>query len=64
MIGNRARVITVGDEPAHQFGCVEGVLKKIDPAGVYLWRQSPAPPADVFIPMIRVIEVVDLGRAP
>jgi hypothetical protein len=61
MIGNRVRVIREAPE-----GSVDGILHKLDPAGVRLYRESSLPEGRgmVFIPMQRIVEIVDLGRAP
>lgn len=62
MIGNRVRVITEGDRRS----AVEGTLQRLDAAGATVWRTDGMPEAQgaVFIPMRRVVEIVDLGREP
>ena len=57
MVGNRVRVI-LND------GSVTGELRRLDAAGVVVYRDQGIPEAigNVFIPMHRVKEVVDLGR--
>lgn len=64
MIGNRVRVLTNDGFPSS--GAVEGILHKLDSAGAVVYRTSGAPEAqgNLFIPMYRVREIVDLGRAP
>ncbi len=64
MIGNRVRVITNDGFPAS--GAVEGNLKRVDAAGAVVWRTDGMPEAqgNLFIPMHRIREIVDLGRAP
>jgi hypothetical protein len=45
---------------------VQGVLHKCDAAGVivYMTEGLPEMQGNLFIPMARIIEIVDLGRAP
>jgi len=64
MIGNRVRVITNDGFPSS--GAVEGNLHKLDTAGAVIWRTNVMPEAqgNLFIPMFRIREIVDLGRAP
>ena len=65
MIGNRVRVITLGD--GGRRGSTEGTLHRLDPAGATVYRTSnvmPEAQGNVFIPMGRIVEIVDLGRAP
>lgn len=64
MIGNRVRVITSDGYPAS--GAVEGNLNKLDAAGAIIWRTNVMPEAqgNIFVPMHRIREIVDLGRAP
>jgi hypothetical protein len=64
MIGNRVRVITNDGFPSS--GAVEGNLHKLDAAGAVVWRTNVMPEAqgNLFIPMCRIREIVDLGRAP
>jgi len=64
MIGNRVRVITNDGYPSS--GAVEGSLHKLDTAGAVIWRTNVMPEAqgNLFIPMGRIREIVDLGRAP
>lgn len=61
---NRVRVITNDGSPPS--GAVEGNLRKLDGAGAVVWRTNVMPEAEgnVFIPMRRIIEIIDLGRAP
>lgn len=63
MIGNRVRVTTTALNPAT--GSVTGVLKRLDAAGVTLWRDDlmPEQQCNVFIPMHLVEHILDLGRA-
>lgn len=64
MIGNRVKIITapVGEGPQ---GMVTGTLKRLDVYGAVIWRESSLPEqeCDVFMPMRRIIEIIDLGRA-
>ena len=64
MIGNRVRVLTNDGFPSS--GAVEGILHKLDAAGAIVWNLSAMPEqrANLFIPMLRIREIVDLGRAP
>lgn len=65
MIGNRVRVITQSAEGRN--GYTEGTLHRLDVAGATVYRTSnvmPEAQGNVFIPMGRIIEIVDLGRAP
>jgi len=64
MIGNHVRVLTNDGFPSS--GAVEGNLHKLDVAGATVWRTNVMPEAqgNVFIPMHRIKEIVDLGRAP
>lgn len=65
MIGNRVRVITASPEGRN--GSTEGTLHRLDPAGAIIYRTSnvmPEAQGNVFIPMGRIVEIVDLGRAP
>lgn len=62
MIGNRVHILTNdGSSPR----TVEGNLRKLDTAGAVIWRTDVMPEAqgNVFIPMHRISEIVDLGRA-
>lgn len=61
MIGNRVRLITNDGSPAS--GAVTGILHKLDEAGAIIWREADHS-ATVFIPMLRIREIIDLGRAP
>lgn len=63
MIGNRVRVVTNDGMPAS--GAVEGNLHKLDIAGATVWRTDLMPEAqgNVFIPMQRIQEIIDLGRS-
>jgi len=62
MIGNRVRVLTNDGFPSS--GSVEGVLHKLDQSGAIVYRQDVMPEAqgNIFIPMRRIREIVDLGR--
>lgn len=65
MIGHRVRIITVC-ESGHQ-GATEGTLHRINACGATVYRTSnvmPEAEGNVFIPMGRIVEIVDLGRAP
>jgi hypothetical protein len=63
MIGNRVRAIVTGDVRSLS---VEGELRKLDAAGATIYRHGGMPETCglVFIPMQRIIEIVDLGRMP
>ncbi len=63
MIGNRVRVITTDGFPAS--GAVEGTLKKLDVTGAVVYRTDVMPESqgNLFIPMYRIREIVDLGRS-
>ena len=64
MIGNRVKVIFV---PTHNDAhSIVGTLHKLDGAGAIIWRENTLPEGqgNVFIPMHRIHEIVDLGRAP
>lgn len=60
MIGNRVRVILTDGMQ------VVGTLHKLDQAGAIVWREHSLPEGqgNSFIPMHRVFEIIDLGRAP
>jgi hypothetical protein len=60
MIGNYVRVIREHEN------AVQGVLKTCDGAGVVVYRTEGLPEmqGNLFIPMGRIVEIVDLGRAP
>lgn len=65
MIGNRVRIIIVRESDRQ--GATEGTLHRLDAAGATVYRTSnvmPEAQGTVFIPMGRIIEIVDLGRAP
>ncbi len=64
MIGNYVRVITNDGFPAS--GSIEGELRKLDGAGAVVYRHDVMPEArgNLFIPMGRIREIVDLGRRP
>lgn len=64
MIGNRVRILTNDGFPSS--GAVEGVLHKLDTAGAIIWRHDVMPEAqgNLFVPMRRIREIVDLGRMP
>jgi hypothetical protein len=60
MIGNRVRVILVSS-------VVTGILHKLDQTGAMVYREHELLPEArglVFLPMHRIIEIIDLGRAP
>lgn len=60
MVGNRVRVIT------NDGRVVEGNLHKLDTAGAVVWRTDlmPEVQSNLFVPMHRIDEIVDLGRVP
>jgi hypothetical protein len=62
MIGTRVRVLTNDGWPSS--GAVEGVLHKLDAAGATVYRTDVMPESqgNLFIPMQRIREIVDLGR--
>lgn len=64
MIGNRVRVITNDGFPSS--GSVEGTLHKLDAAGAIVFRQDVMleDQGNLFIPLQRIREIVDLGRMP
>jgi hypothetical protein len=61
MVGHRVRIYLL-DKPDQ----VTGVLHKLNEAGAYIYREHSLPEGQgmVFIPMGRIREIVDLGRAP
>lgn len=63
MIGNRVRILTNDGFPSS--GAVEGILHKLDASGAIIYRQDVMPEAqgNLFVPMHRIREIVDLGRA-
>lgn len=67
MIGNRVRVFLDSSETGSaRQTTVTGILHKIDDAGALIWRESSIPEGcgTSFIPMHRIYEIIDLGRAP
>lgn len=60
MIGHRVRVILEGGRE------ITGTLRESIVPGVTVWREHPLPEGQgaVFIPMHRIHEIIDLGRAP
>jgi hypothetical protein len=60
MQGNRVRMILLDGNS------VTGILHKLDVAGAVVYRDQGIPEAHgtVFLPMHRIQELVDLGRAP
>lgn len=66
MLGNRVRVVLQAESGSHPRTEVTGVLHKLDPSGVSIYREHQLPEGRgmSFIPMYRVVEVIDLGRAP
>lgn len=66
MIGNRVRVITNANDGFPSSGSIEGVLHKLDTAGAIVHRcyGMPEQQGNLFVPMWRIREIVDLGRAP
>ena len=58
MIGNRVRVVR---ESADN---IEGVLLKCDDTGVIVHKCYGFDDERVFVPMVRITEIIDLGRAP
>lgn len=60
MIGNRVRVILDGGRE------ITGTLHRLDAPGATVWREHPLPEGQgtVFVPMHRIHEIIDLGRAP
>jgi hypothetical protein len=65
MIGNRVRLILTSAVGVRMTDIV-GTLHKLDTTGAVVWRENVTPEAqgNVFIPMHRIHEIVDLGRAP
>jgi hypothetical protein len=63
MIGNLVRIITSDGYPSS--GSVEGTLHKLDVTGAIIWRRGTMPEqqGNIFVPMHRIREIVDLGRA-
>lgn len=64
MLGNHVRVLTNDGFPSS--GAIEGILHKLDAAGAVIFRTDTMPEAqgNLFIPMRRIREIVDLGRMP
>jgi hypothetical protein len=62
MIGNRVRLLTSDGYPTS--GAIEGILHKLDEAGATIYRMGAMPEAqgNLFVPMHRIREIVDLGR--
>ena len=58
MIGNRVRV------ERDNADSVEGVLIRTDATGVIIYKCYGLDDQRIFIPLTRIIEIVDLGRAP
>lgn len=68
MIGHRVRIILVPvdlDHPA-RWNEITGTLHKLDQAGAIIWREHSLPEGqgNAFIPIHRIVEIIDLGRAP
>lgn len=61
MVGNRVRIVQSSSS-------VEGVLKNLDAAGAIISIEIEGIMPELlwhrFIPMNRIVEIVDLGRAP
>lgn len=65
MIGNRVRLIMVNQDGP--FTEITGTLHELAAGtGATIWRENTMPEGQgiVFIPMHRIYEIVDLGRAP
>lgn len=67
MIGHRVRIhISEADRYGGRYVDVTGTLHKLDEAGAYIYREHSLLEGQgtVFIPMHRIHEIIDLGRAP
>lgn len=62
MIGNQVRVITNDGYPSS--GAINGELRKLDAAGATIYRNQGLDNGNVFIPMQRIREILDMGRRP
>lgn len=66
MIGNRVRVILESGsrDSGFQQTSIEGILHKLDSAGatIFVTHGPKEGQTNHFIPMWRIVEVVDLGR--
>ena len=64
MIGRRVLVVTNDGSPAS--GHYDGVLQKQDATGVVVspYGSLPEQARNVFVPMHRIKEILDKGRAP
>jgi hypothetical protein len=63
VIGNRVEIVVYESEEAT---LITGTLHQLDSLGAVIWRENAMPEqqCNVFIPMHRIHEIVDLGRAP
>lgn len=64
MVGHRVLIVTNDGFPSS--GHYDGVLHRLDASGAVIWpyHQMPEQAANVFIPMRRIKEIRDQGRAP
>lgn len=69
MIGHRVRLVTQytnADSRIFEREEITGICHSLDRGGVSLWRDDGMPEQShgVFVPMHRIHEIIDLGRAP
>lgn len=60
MIGHRVRIVYADAQYS-----TTGTLHKLDAAGALIWREGTLPEQQgtIFVPMHRIKEILDLGRA-
>ncbi|MGD9883385.1 MAG: hypothetical protein AB7F22_28925 [Reyranella sp.] len=66
MIGHRVRLILWDEiDGSSAKRLITGTLHRLDQAGAVIWRENHLPEGqgNTFIPMHRIHEIVDLGRA-
>jgi hypothetical protein len=67
MIGNRVRLfLDSGVSGSQRQTMVTGLLHRLDQSGALVWRECSIPEGEgaTFIPMHRIYQIIDLGRAP
>lgn len=64
MIGNRVRLVLTTTPETTPIS-ITGVLHKLDGAGATVYREGTLPEQQglVFLPLHRILEIIDLGRA-
>lgn len=64
MIGNRVKIYKAANEPDLKEVTITGTLENLDATGAMIMPDSANYQNRIFIPMHKLLEIVDLGRAP